>query len=156
MHKRREIDFDKLNSGTKKYHKLPFVMGEHYVINPKTQCWEWILPYSTPYPSWKGCFVHQLAYVIGHGTQHYNVVCHKCDNKACINPHHLYNGDASSNARDKTYITEHQAMMILVMKKNGLTLGRIAQTLNIGLGVTKSIASGRHWITRTDRFRNLV
>ena len=28
------------------------------------------------------------------------LVCHHCDNKACVNPDHLYVGDRHTNARD--------------------------------------------------------
>lgn len=28
------------------------------------------------------------------------MICHRCDNKRCVNPEHLYAGDASSNMKD--------------------------------------------------------
>ena len=153
--RRRKVDFEAINADKTHYHKLPFKEGLHYVVRNDTGCWEWILPYSTRYPSWRGCFTHQLSYCIGHSKHHYNTICHKCDNPGCINPAHLYDGTATDNARDKSYITLEQALMVMAMKDNGLTLSRIAQTLEIGIGVIKSISMGKHWITKTDEFRKV-
>ena len=45
---------------------------------------------------------HRAAYALEHGfmpgsEQH---VCHKCDTPSCVNPDHLFIGDAKSNLRD--------------------------------------------------------
>lgn len=45
---------------------------------------------------------HQLAYRLFVGSIPQGLmVLHRCGNAACINPHHLYLGDAGQNARDR-------------------------------------------------------
>jgi hypothetical protein len=43
---------------------------------------------------------HRVAYKLFYGSYPSKFACHHCDNKRCINPHHLFDGDARANGRD--------------------------------------------------------
>lgn len=46
---------------------------------------------------------HRAAYVAKHGSIPPKLfICHKCHTKNCINPDHLYAGNAAENARDRS------------------------------------------------------
>ena len=58
----------------------------------------------TPYPA-KDCVVHRLVLCLTTGKSIREIssmayACHKCDNRLCIRPDHLYWGDAMTNNRD--------------------------------------------------------
>ncbi len=70
------------------------------------QCWEW---QGTLFSSGYGHFTchqnsyraHRVAYYLFNGTiAKDKFICHKCDNRKCVNPKHLFEGEAQDNTDD--------------------------------------------------------
>ncbi len=77
----------------------------HYVKNDN-DCWNWTASLCAGYGrfSYKGkiCRAHRVSYELYTGKIPDDAhILHKCDNKKCVNPGHLYAGCESDNARDR-------------------------------------------------------
>ncbi len=108
----------------------------------------------------KYILAHRLSYN-EHFGQIYDSICvlHKCDNRACINPDHLFIGTKTDNNRDRhmkgrtlfgrnlpfAKLTERDVLSIRALRKTGMTKSAIARLFNVSRSAVSSVLSGRTW-----------
>lgn len=135
-----------------------------------SQCWIWTGPirkdgYAHIYLDGKMMLVHRLAWILTNGSIPDGLfVCHKCDNRACINPAHLFLGTHLDNMRDmaekgravpsycngerngQSKLTIEQVVEIRRLRKEtSLTLRSIAKKFGVGPMQIHRIANDQNW-----------
>jgi hypothetical protein len=81
--------------------------ADRSVKNQETECLEWTLHlnqggYGTMKHKQKFYMAHRAMWEFTNGPiPHGMVICHKCDNRKCINPDHLFIGTTQDNVDDK-------------------------------------------------------
>lgn len=82
------------------------------------------------------------------------LVCHKCRNRGCVNPKHLYIGTYKDNTRDAMedgvhYIprklTKEKVIEIKNLRKDGWSQRKLATRFNVHRSSIRSILSGINW-----------
>lgn len=136
-----------------------------YVLKgDKAACWPWqgsILKtgYGSIRERGRSIRANRLAYEFAHNVQlrASEHVLHRCDNRSCCNPNHLFLGTPKTNSDDKIAkrrhvfgekhhackVTSDQIVAIRAAKKAGVTQRRIAEAFGISEGAVSGILSGR-------------
>ena len=76
-------------------------------IGEEHECWEWTgsfleKGYGSFHCDKRSRRAHRISWQMEHGEIPFDMwVLHTCHNRACVNPEHLYLGDALANAADR-------------------------------------------------------
>lgn len=105
---------------------------------------------------------HRLSWHLAYGyLPSDKMVCHKCDNPSCINPNHLFLGDAKINTKDMddkgrrkpmrgeshgmAKLTESDVIDIRQCIKDGISLETISQAWGVTKSMIGMIKNGHNW-----------
>lgn len=86
-------------------------------------------------------------------------ICHRCDNRACVNPDHLFLGTHVDNMRDKTLkdrvhrgedsdrakLTEDDVRRLRKLAQSGWSEPRLASEFGISKGQARRISKREQW-----------
>jgi len=137
---------------------------ERYEVNDDTGCWEWTAgttDYGYGALSVEGDAegAHRVSYRLHNGEiPDGAIICHTCDNPPCVNPDHLYAGDAESNAQDakdagniprphgtegpKAKLTEEEVVTFREKYANGATMADLSEEYDVSMATVSRITSG--------------
>lgn len=102
----------------------------------------------------RGISAHRAAWIVAFGPIPDGLyVCHRCDNKACVNPSHLFLGTARDNAIDASYkgllrrsikTTSADRKSIIQLYRTGVFTHReLAEHFGVSPPTVRDILSGR-------------
>ena len=105
-------------------------------------------------------YAHRFAYERAHGSIPNGLdVCHRCDNRLCVNVDHLFVGTRAENMADarakgrttvgekhrRAKLTNESVREIRAMRDRGLKLREIAGSFAISIAQVHNIVIRKHW-----------
>ena len=133
-------------------------------------CWEWIAAkhhtnkYGIIHNNKKRYLAHRMSYELHCGPISKGLfVCHRCDNRICVNPDHLFLGTRLDNIQDMmtkrrhcfgssrpgSKLTEEQA--IEIRDARGVYMTDLAKKFGVSGSIVKGIRDGTRWRHLADR-----
>ena len=123
------------------------------------QCWNWLgAGKGNGYGHTSRGPAHRVAYQLFVGAVPDGMdVCHKCDNRACVNPDHLFLGTRAENMADmkakgrgaggcRKHLREHHIQEIKRRLSAGVSQAEIARTMDINHGTVSAIKQGKAYV----------
>lgn len=137
-----------------------------------TGCWEWngstrngygrITVGSRTDGTRRTMSAHRLSYELHFGDISEGMeVCHKCDNRRCVNPYHLFLGTHQDNIDDreqkgrnnppkgekhpKAKLTEADVLAIREKRKQGKSFGKLAEEYSVNKKTIINAVTGKSW-----------
>lgn len=130
-------------------------------------CWKWtgakVDGYGSLAVNGKHTRAHRFAYQQYHGPIPKGILCcHHCDNRACVNPIHLFLGNPTDNSRDmvnkgrslfgerqpRSKLSEHQVTLIrqcFIPYNSAFGVTALARRFKVSQSTVRSALKGRSW-----------
>jgi hypothetical protein len=143
-----------------------------YEVCERTGCWNWRAGvnnsgYGMMAPTEWGTLAHRISYGLHVGPipkgkgPHGTCVCHRCDNRLCVNPEHLFLGSNADNIADRdkkgrqvtlrgaknvnAKLTDADVIEIRAMFESGAMLREVSERFSISKANASDIKRGRIW-----------
>lgn len=132
-------------------------------IRGEDECWLWMASlHKDGYGNFRGSLAHIVSWKITNGDIPKGMyVCHKCDNRACANPKHLFLGTQLDNMRDmilkgrgydhsgennpKAKLREKDVLEIYRLHNSGFSNADIARNYGVTKTAINYIVKGKSW-----------
>jgi hypothetical protein len=141
------------------------IFNENYVVNALTGCWIWTGPKhggrsGTGYGQMTrkelgpAMPAHRASWILNRGPIPDGVmVCHKCDNRICVNPDHLYLGTNADNMRDRSQrgyvhqmrLDEAKVREMRQLRQQGWSWRKLAARYGVHHNAVVDATMGRSW-----------
>jgi len=144
----------------------PAIIENMSIPEPNSGCWLWLgyvwpAGYGRIYEGTRAVRAHRAAWIAYRGDIPADMhVCHRCDNRCCVNPDHLFLGTHAENMLDKIRKNRHVAGIrhgesnatsklevanILEIRASNLSQRTLAKQFGVNRATIHQIRAGSAW-----------